>query len=150
MTKLAAVFFTSVLLVLLASPAAAQTGATAVSAIPVSGTFVDRAGGTGTFVGTLAIDRFESRDRALVLVGRLAGTLTDAAGGTRTVAEQDVAVPVTSVAVGGGAQARADAPITTQQAATDQCRILHLAFGASRLTCLASTFRSARSLSTSR
>src|SRR5437762_5352579 len=68
MTKLAAVFFTSVLLVLLASPAAAQTGATAVSAIPVNGTFVDRAGGTGTFVGTLAIDRFESRDRALVLV----------------------------------------------------------------------------------
>jgi hypothetical protein len=121
----------SFVLALLVSPlqAAAQgpDRATFPSAIPVSGTFVDAAG-AGTFAGTLTIERFASRDRQLVALGKVQGTLTDAAGATRSVTDQPVALPVTNVAVSGGAQSQADGPITTQQTEQD-CQLVHLEFG---------------------
>ncbi|HKY50582.1 MAG TPA: hypothetical protein VJP45_04945 [Candidatus Limnocylindria bacterium] len=126
-------FAITLVVALLASPlhAAAQgpriTGL--VSAIPVSGTFVDAAGGTGTFTGTLAIERFASIERALVAEGTITGTLTDSAGGTRSVTGQSVTLPVRDVSVSGGAApAQADGPITTQQTEQD-CQVLHLEFG---------------------
>jgi hypothetical protein len=96
------------------------------STIPVSGTFVDAAG-PGTFAGTLTIARFASRDRQLVVLGTIDGTLTDAAG-TRSVTAQPVTLPVTNVGVSGASQTRADGPISTQQAEED-CQLVHLEFG---------------------
>jgi hypothetical protein len=100
---------------------------TAVSAIPVSGTFNDGTG-AGTFSGTLDISRFEARQGALVATGTIDGTLTNALGVTTPVVNRPVTLPVTSVGVGGSAQPSAAAPITTQQAA-QECQILHLEFG---------------------
>jgi hypothetical protein len=121
----------SLVFALLVSPlqAAAQRPgrATLPSEIPVSGTFVDAAG-PGTFVGTLTIDRFASLNRQLVALGTIQGTLTDAAGGTRSVTDRSVTLPVTSVAVSGSAQRQSEGPITTQQAAQD-CQLVHLEFG---------------------
>jgi hypothetical protein len=102
------------------------SGTSPVSAIPVSGSFSDGSG--GTFSGTLDINRFEARRGALVAVGTIDGTLTDAAGATTPVVNQPVTLPVTSVGVGGSAQPSAAGPITTQQAA-QECQILHLEFG---------------------
>ncbi|MGH2492002.1 MAG: hypothetical protein ACRDF9_10875 [Candidatus Limnocylindria bacterium] len=123
----------SLALALIASPmqAAAKGPGTSglVSAIPVTGTFVDETGGAGTFTGTLDIERFASRERTLVALGTVSGTLTDSTGTTRSITDRAVTLPVTSIAVNGGvAGARADGPITTQQAAQD-CELLHLEFG---------------------
>jgi hypothetical protein len=121
----------ALLLTLISSPmlAAAQSPrGTLVSAIPVSGTFAD-ASGPGAFSGTLAIERFVSRDRRLVVIGTISGTLTDALGRTRSVTEHAVTLPVTNVTVGGGsAQSQADGSISPQQAA-QECNLLHLEFG---------------------
>jgi hypothetical protein len=97
------------------------------STIPVSGTFVDAAG-AGTFAGTLTIERFASRDRKLVVLGTVDGTLTDAAGSTRSVTAQPVTLPVTNVGVSGASQTQADGAINTQQAEQD-CQLVHLEFG---------------------
>jgi hypothetical protein len=118
---------------LIGSPmeAAAKGRGTAslVSAIPVSGTFVDAAGGAGTFTGTLTIESFASRDRALVALGTVSGTVTDSAGASQSVTDHAVTLPVTNVAVNGPAVAtQADGPITTQQVG-QECQLLHLEFG---------------------
>ncbi|HLA14359.1 MAG TPA: hypothetical protein VJZ25_04985 [Gemmatimonadaceae bacterium] len=97
------------------------------STIPVSGTFVDAAG-PGTFAGTLKIERFASRDRQLVVLGTVDGTLTDAVGTTRSVIAQPVTLPVSNVEVSGGPQTGADGSIGTQQVAQD-CQLVHLEFG---------------------
>jgi hypothetical protein len=102
-------------------------GTSLVSSIPVSGTFSD-ANGPGTFSGTLDIARIQARQGALVAIGTIDGTLTNALGATTSVANQPVSLPVTNVGVGGSAQPSTDAPITTQQAA-QECQILHLEFG---------------------
>jgi len=99
---------------------------TAVSAIPVSGSFNDGSG-AGTFSGTLDISRFQGRGGALVAVGTIDGTLTNALGVTISVADLPVSLPVLNVSVGASAGAPASA-VTTQQAAQD-CQILHLDFG---------------------
>jgi hypothetical protein len=119
-----------------ASPAAAQGPRTegALSAIPISGTFTD-ASGAGTFAGTLHVDRFASRDRALVAVGSITGTLTDATGTARSVTDQQVVLPVNAVAVSSGARASAASDVTPQQT-EGQCQILHLEFGGITLNVL--------------
>jgi len=53
--------------------AESRDGAGALSAIPVSGTFID-SDGAGTFAGTLDIHRFVARDRALFALGTINGT----------------------------------------------------------------------------
>jgi hypothetical protein len=95
--------------------------------IPVSGTFVDAAG-PGTFVGTLKIERFASRDRQLVVLGTVEGVLTDALGATRSVTAHAVTLPVTNIEVSGDPQTQADGSVSTQQAAQD-CELVHLEFG---------------------
>jgi len=102
-------------------------GTSLVSSIPVSGTFSD-ANGPGTFSGTLDIAGFQARQGALVAIGTIDGTMTNALGATTPVVNRPVTLAVTNVAVGGSAQPSAAAPITTQQAA-QECQILHLEFG---------------------
>jgi hypothetical protein len=123
----------SLAIALIASPMeAAAKGpgrASLVSAIPVTGTFVDATGGAGTFSGTLDIERFASRQRTLVALGTVTGTLTDSAGVTQSITDHAVTLPVTNIAVNGAvAGTGADGPISTQQAAQD-CQLLHLEFG---------------------
>ena len=107
--------------------AESRGGAGPVSAIPVSGTFID-SDGAGTFAGTLDIHRFVARDRALFALGTINGTLTSALGVTQSVTDQPVRLPVTAVSVGSAPRQSADGAVSIQQAAQD-CQILHLAFG---------------------
>jgi hypothetical protein len=111
-----------------ATAAAESRGAAgAVSGIPVSGTFIDL-DGAGTFTGTLDIERFVERDRALFAIGTIDGTLTSALGATRSVTDQPVRLPVTGVSVGSSPRLSAEGSVSTQQVA-QECQILHLEFG---------------------
>jgi len=124
-------------LVLGANTVAARSpgaGPSPVSAIPVSGTF-DDGNGPGAFSGTLDISRFDGRAGALVAVGTIDGTLTNALGVTISIADQRVSLPVTNVGIASSAGPSASAPVTTQQAAQD-CQILHLDFGGITLNVL--------------
>jgi hypothetical protein len=47
---------------------------------PVTGTFTDALGGTGTFAGQFELDRFTTQNGQLAVVGTLTGTLTDSLG----------------------------------------------------------------------
>src|SRR5437016_5149471 len=69
--------------------------ASALSGIPVSGTFTDSFGGTGNFVGTFNPQNFAVQNGALVLVGSLVGTLTDSKGTLLgTIVRANHALPV--------------------------------------------------------
>ena len=73
---------TALVVTLLASLGAGTAQAqnnTAVN-IPIVGTFTDALGGTGTFAGTFALQRFAVVGNQLVAVGTLTGTLTDSVG----------------------------------------------------------------------
>jgi len=76
---------------------------------PITGTFTDALGGTGTFDGTFTVERFTGRGGTLNAVGTLAGTLTDSLGNVIGTVEQQVSLPV------GAAQA--------------SCEILELTLG---------------------
>jgi hypothetical protein len=63
-----------------AAPAApAQEAASAVTA-PVTGTFTDAQGGTGTFTGTYTVDKFVQDGNDVTSEGTLTGVLTDSTG----------------------------------------------------------------------
>jgi hypothetical protein len=64
----------------LAAPAAAARPGTNALIVPITGTFTDILGGTGSFVGTLSVERFAVRDGQLVAIGDVTGTLTDSLG----------------------------------------------------------------------
>jgi hypothetical protein len=69
----------------------------ALAGIPITGTFSDATGGTGSFVGTFNPQNFGVRNGVLVLIGTLVGTLSDHTGAVLgTVADANVAVPVAS------------------------------------------------------
>jgi hypothetical protein len=73
---------------------AAPPSATAV-AVPVTGTFTDALGGTGTFAGTYTINRAAKAGGGLATVGTLSGTLTDSTGAVvGTVTNQAVTSPL--------------------------------------------------------
>jgi hypothetical protein len=81
-----------------AAPAAPQApvvapAASAVAA-PVTGSFTDALGGTGTFGGTFAPTRFVNQNGQLAAVGTLTGTLTDSLGSTVGTVTQQVTVPL--------------------------------------------------------
>jgi len=79
----------------LASPALAQDDddAGAITA-RVHGTFLDRTGGLGVLSGDMAIVRFEVRNGTVTAVGRIVGSLADAAGAVLGQVAQDLALPV--------------------------------------------------------
>lgn len=72
---------------------AAPPSATAV-VVPVTGTFTDALGGTGTFTGTYTINRAAKAGSGLAAVGTLTGTLTDSAGTVLGTVTQSVTTPL--------------------------------------------------------
>jgi hypothetical protein len=62
--------------------------------VPITGTFTDALGGTGTFAGTFDISRFAVQDGGLVAVGTLTGTLTDSAGTVLGTVTRQITLPV--------------------------------------------------------
>lgn len=95
-----------------AAPSQAVSGLTA----PVTGTFTDALGGTGTFAGTFSLTRFVNQNGALAAVGTLTGTLTDSLGNVIGTTTQQVTMPVANLAA--------------------TCQVLHLELGPLDLTLL--------------
>ena len=62
--------------------------------IPVTGSFTDALGGTGTFVGNLALRRFAVVGNTIVAVGTLTGTLTNSVGTVLGSIVQNVRIPI--------------------------------------------------------
>ncbi|MFE9691991.1 hypothetical protein [Micromonospora sp. NPDC005806] len=81
-----------------AAPAAQQAPTVAPTAstlsTPVTGTFTDALGGTGTFAGTFTPTRFVNQNGRLATVGTLTGALTNSAGTSLGAVNQQVSVPV--------------------------------------------------------
>lgn len=77
-------------------------------AVPVTGTFTDALGGTGTFTGTYEIERFTTQNGALAAVTTLTGTAVNSIGTVVGTVDQTVTVPLQ---------------------ATGTCQILHLELG---------------------
>jgi hypothetical protein len=92
----------------LASTATAAPPQSTSVTVPVTGTFTDSLGGTGTFVGTYDIDRFTKQNGGLAAVGTLTGTLTNSLGATVGSVDRQATVPLQ---------------------ATGTCDILHLELG---------------------
>jgi hypothetical protein len=92
-------------------PAVAVQAAPPVPAlsVPVTGTFTDTMGGTGTFVGSVALQSFKVVNGALVAVGTLTGTLTDSLGNVVGTVTQSITLPVSNISA--------------------TCEILHLELG---------------------
>lgn len=86
---------------------AAKPGSAAVT-VPVTQTFTDATGGTGTFTGAYTITRVVKQGGALAAVGTITGTATDSTGATDMVTNQAVTVPLQ---------------------VTGTCEILHLELG---------------------
>ena len=72
---------------------AAPPSSTAVT-VPVTGSFTDALGGTGTFTGDYTINRVAKAGGGLVAVGTLTGTLTDSAGTVLGTVTQSVTTPL--------------------------------------------------------
>lgn len=89
--------------------------------LPVTGTFIDSLGGTGSFEGTFHLTKFAATDAGLVAKGLLTGTLTDSAGTSLGSLMKSVTIPVTNIE-GAGISAMA-------VRATATCDILHLELG---------------------
>jgi hypothetical protein len=85
-------------------------------AVPVTGTFTDAMGGTGTFVGSINLTRFTVVNGALTAIGTLTGTLTDSLGNVIGTITQSIALPVGAISA--------------------TCEILHLELGPLDLTLL--------------
>ena len=92
-----------------ASTATAAPPSAAAVPVPVTGTFTDALGGTGTFTGTYTINRAAKAGGGLTTVGTISGTATDSTGAVvGTVTNQS---------------------ITTPLQVTGTCDILHLTLG---------------------
>ena len=91
------------------APFAPAPTASAALSVPVTGSFTDALGGTGTFVGTFTPDRFAVRNGGLAAVGTLTGTLTDSLGNVIGTVTKNITLPVTNI--------------------SGSCQILHLELG---------------------
>lgn len=103
-------------LVALALGGAAVAASTATAAppqatgltVPVTGTFTDALGGTGTFTGTYEIERFTTQNGGLAAVTTLTGTAVNSLGAVVGTVNETVTVPLQ---------------------AAGSCQILHLELG---------------------
>jgi hypothetical protein len=75
------------------TPAAAPAALAAVPSTPVTGTFTDAAGGTGSFVGSFTPTSFADQNGDLVATGTLTGALTDSTGATVGNVDQSITTP---------------------------------------------------------
>ena len=64
----------------------------------VHGTFLDKAGGLGVLSGDMTVVRFEVRNGTVTAIGRIDGSLADAAGNVLGQVAQELALPVGNVA----------------------------------------------------
>jgi hypothetical protein len=64
----------------------------------VHGTFLDKAGGLGVLSGDMTVVRFEVRNGTVTAIGRIDGSLADAAGNVLGQVGQELALPVANVA----------------------------------------------------
>lgn len=87
-----------------ASPSSTSSALTT----PITGTFTDATGGTGTFTGTFTVTKFVSQSGQLLATGSLTGTLTDSLGNLVGTVTQTVSLPVSG---------------------TGTCQVLHLDLG---------------------
>lgn len=85
-----------------AAPASQQAPAVAPAPsavnVPVTGTFTDALGGTGTFAGTFTPTRVLNQGGQLAAVGTLTGTLTNSAGTSLGAVTQQVTTPLQAAA----------------------------------------------------
>jgi len=86
-----------------------QAAPRAALSVPVTGTFTDALGGTGTFVGSVNLTRFTVVNGVLTAIGTLTGTLTDSLGNVLGTVNQSIALPVGNISA--------------------TCEILHLELG---------------------
>ena len=95
-----------------AAPVTQQAPAVAPAAstlsTPITGSFTDALGGTGTFTGAFTPTKFVSQNGQLAAVGTVTGTLTNSAGSLVGTVTQQATVPVQ---------------------ASGTCQILHLDLG---------------------
>lgn len=81
-----------------AAPVTQQAPAVAPAAstlsTPVTGSFTDALGGTGTLAGRFTPSRFVNQNGQLAAVGTLTGTLTNSVGSSLGTVTQQVTVPV--------------------------------------------------------
>lgn len=81
-----------------AAPVTQQASAVAPAAstvtTPITGTFTDALGGTGTFAGTFTPTRFINQNGQLAAVGTLTGTLTNSVGTALGTVTQQLTVPL--------------------------------------------------------
>ena len=117
-----------------AGAAAAPAASPAKSALtlPVSGTFVDAAGGVGKFSGAFQLTRFAADGNQLVANGFLSGTLTDSLGNPVGSVMKSVSMPVTASSTSAARTARS---LTTNAT----CDILLLVLGPLHLDLLGLT-----------
>ncbi|MBY8875409.1 hypothetical protein K7640_26590 [Micromonospora sp. PLK6-60] len=80
-------------------PAQAAAAAPSASAVttPVTGSFTDALGGTGTFAGSFTPTRFVNQNGQLAAIGTLTGTLTNSAGASLGTVTELITVPVAAI-----------------------------------------------------
>jgi hypothetical protein len=76
------------------APAAVPSTTAAVPSVPITGSFTDASGGTGSFVGSFVPTRFAAQNGNVLATGTLTGTLTDSAGAAVGTVTQSVSAPV--------------------------------------------------------
>lgn len=76
-----------------ASAAPPQKAPAAAVSTPVTGTFTDATGGTGSFVGSFTTKSFAARNGELLATGTLTGALTDSAGTNVGTVTRSVSAP---------------------------------------------------------
>lgn len=80
---------------LMATTATAAPPGTGAATEPITGTFTDALGGTGTFTGTLTVNRVVRDGSEMAARGTVTGTLTDSTGTVLgTVTNQAATVPL--------------------------------------------------------
>jgi hypothetical protein len=78
-----------------ATASAGQSAAASTLETPITGTFTDATGGTGSFAGTFIPTQFVDEGGKLATVGTLTGTMTDSAGAAVGTVNQQTTVPTT-------------------------------------------------------
>ena len=114
------------IMLFVASAALADKPQTPALSVPIGGSFVDVAGGTGKFVGTFKIVNFAAENGKLVAQGFLSGTMTDSTGAVIGSVLKSVSLPAS---VTSGASSSPLRAMDAHAAAIGACPLLHLDLG---------------------
>jgi hypothetical protein len=125
----------AVVLLLITSAASAASTTKPALSLPISGTFVDAAGGAGTFSGTFKLTRFEASGSQLLANGYLTGTLTDSLGVPVGSVVRSVSIPVDLAASSAASSVERRRSVATNAT----CDVLNLVLGPLHLDLLGLT-----------